>query len=699
MASSTPLLASAKFELEYNQGSVYGDDDRAAVLRVLDANAPSCGKEVLAFEKEFAEFSGVSHAIAVGNGSQALELAYRAVLKLTQCTAVRKEVIVPAVSWMATAGAAILAGINTVKFADVVDPTVCVDIEAIKRLVSPNTIAVTVVHLFGRPVDGVEELAEWLKSRNIYLIEDCAHAVGSVTSTGAACGTIGDIGIFSFQQQKNMVTLGEGGMCTTNNPAVRELIVGYRSVCAMSYDPKGKYLALDQMKHPMGHRYWMVDFLDHGHNFRMIDMQAAVGRVQLRRVREWNLRRADIARMIATGLSDISSILRLPDVSNSGSSVHSWHVFHVLVTDAFPLPKEDFMWSMLNEFGIKVWNHYSPMHLATSFRSQGMGSLGDCPVAEALFEQYVSLPIHARLTDAAVLYMIDAIKQLASRTPIVRLAEAPMLNELLKLSEPLSSNNADGNDQAILQQQWSLFEPMVGAAVLDGLFATREANSAISVTRSPGRLDLMGGNDDYTGGLVFECTIAEGTYVAAQAVGTELVLRNRQLSEIDIFIPLDIICRSNLTASKLAAAVMDRFPSKRWLLYVVGVLFWLYKRFPDKMFRHGQQGLSLLIWSQVPLNRGVSSSASVEVAIMKAAAHAFGISMEGELLATACQWAENEVCSSACGLMVRPIVVHPIILSCHCVFRIKWRSLWVGHSWRCVASLLLYAAPLPFQRT
>ena len=106
------------------------------------------------------------------------------------------------------------------------------------------------------------------------------------------------------------------------------------------------------------------------------------------------------------------------------------------MTDEFSLPKEEFMWALLNEYGIKTWNHYSPMHLATSFRSRGLGKVGDCPVAEALFEQYVSLPIHPRLTNDAVAYMIESVRQLASRPHVAREITAPLLSKLLVLYDP-----------------------------------------------------------------------------------------------------------------------------------------------------------------------------------------------------------------------------------------------------------------------
>lgn len=531
----------------------------------------------------------------------------------------------------------------------------------------------------------MEDLAIWLNDRNIILIEDCAHAIGA-RYNNKLCGNIGDIGIFSFHQQKNMVTLGEGGMVVTNNSKLRELLIGYRSLCAKSYDPKGKYLQIDPIKNPMDHRYWMMDFADHGHNFRMLDMQAAVGRVQLSKVLHFNAKRSHVAKMLYEGLVNTHVGLIPADIdcnynNNNDKFVHSWHLYHVLITDHFPLSKEKFMWTLLNNYGIKAWNHYSPMHLASSYRSNGLGKVGDCPTAEYLFEQYVSLPVHPRLTDEAVLYMINAIKEISLFPRVERLCKTPLLNSLLALSNDsdlaVNKNNKlliendnvhKNNENPIVNPQWKSFQKQIKQCLDDGFFSSTQ----LYITRAPGRLDLMGGNDDYTGGLVFECTIAEATFVAAKSVSNNLItIRNRQLSDDDITIPVLILQKPNLTPIELSTYLKKKFPKSRWPLYVVGVLLWLQNRFPKEMFNYNRNtneivenglGLSILVWSTVPLNRGVSSSASVEVAVMKAAAYAFGIDLKGELLATACQYIENEVCSSACGLMVKYDIIFDIFI-------------------------------------
>jgi galactokinase len=175
----------------------------------------------------------------------------------------------------------------------------------------------------------------------------------------------------------------------------------------------------------------------------------------------------------------------------------------------------------------------------------------------------------------------------------------------------------------------------------------------ICYSRAPGRLDLMGGNDDYTGGLVFEATIREATWAAVQLRGDRrIVLLNPQMRERGwqerVECPLD-----DLTTDEAVRALVNRDPGVRWTAYVLGLFHLLQKRCPGQV----RCGASVYIESDVPLNKGVSSSASVEVAVMKAAVGAYGINLAGVELAEACQSVENVIAESACGIMDQITVV------------------------------------------
>ena len=175
----------------------------------------------------------------------------------------------------------------------------------------------------------------------------------------------------------------------------------------------------------------------------------------------------------------------------------------------------------------------------------------------------------------------------------------------------------------------------------------------ICYSRAPGRLDLMGGNDDYTGGLVFEATIREATWAAVQLRDDRrLVFLNPQMKARGWHDRTEFSLDA-LTTDEAVRALVNRDPRVRWTAYVLGLFHLLQKRFPE----HVRCGANVYIESDVPLNKGVSSSASVEVAVMKAAAGAYGINLAGVELAEACQWVENVVAESACGIMDQITVV------------------------------------------
>jgi perosamine synthetase len=385
-------LPKAVHELEFNHGSIYGPEEAAAIAAVLADSAPSCGARVLEFEKAFAQYCGATHALAVTSATAGLDLALSAA-----GVGPGDEVITTPISWISTANAAAKLGAKVV-FADVDPNTLNIDPESVLRKITPRTKVILPVHLYGQCCD-VDDLSALARTHGILLIDDCAHTAGAEYK-GRKAGSLADISVFSFHQQKNMTTLGEGGMITTSDPALFQRMLGLRSLCCRSYDPKGKYLAFDESVHPMGKRYWHLDFDDLGENFRMTEMQAAVGLIQLRKLDVMNRRRMEIAAEYTRRLTKVRPLSVLPDRK------HVFHIFGVLVDH-----KEDFMWRMYTEHRIKVWSHYMPIHLTTAYRNLGHGP-GECPVAESLFERYVSLPIHPRLAPQAIDYLCSTIEAL-----------------------------------------------------------------------------------------------------------------------------------------------------------------------------------------------------------------------------------------------------------------------------------------------
>jgi perosamine synthetase len=388
-------------ELEFKHGSVYGDEEAAALLDVLKASAPSCGSKVKEFEERFAAYCGTQFGLAVTSGTAGLQLAM-----IAAGVGPGDEVVTTPISWISTANAAVLQGAKVI-FADVDSRTLNLDPASVAAKINPRTKAILPVHLYGQCCD-MDPLMELARSREILVIEDCAHAAGGEYK-GRKAGSLADIGVFSFHQQKNMVTLGEGGMITTNSRRLYERMLSFRSLCCRTYDPKGKYLPIDEAVQPMGKRYWFLDFDDIGFNFRMTDAQAAVGLAQLRKLDTLNQRRIEIAQRYCERLGKLKGLTQpsvLPEVR------HVFHIYCVLVEPDFALSKEDFMWELYTRNGIKTWSHYMPIHLTSAYRKLGHHA-GECPRAEALCEKCVSLPIHPRLTQESISYLIESIENLA----------------------------------------------------------------------------------------------------------------------------------------------------------------------------------------------------------------------------------------------------------------------------------------------
>jgi dTDP-4-amino-4,6-dideoxygalactose transaminase len=393
------------FELEFGHGSIYGEEERQAVLDVMDHSAPSCGPRVKEFEEAFADYCGARYGLAVTSATAGLQLAMIAAELQPG-----DEVITTPLSWISTANVIQTAGATAV-FADVEPHTLNLDPDSVAAKITPRTKAILPVHLYGQ-VCAMDEINRIASAAGALVVEDAAHAAGAEYK-GRKAGALGDIGVFSFHQQKNMVTLGEGGMITTSDKGLYERMLSYRSLCCRTYDPKGKYLPIDETVEPMGMRYWRLEFDGIGFNYRMTDAQAAVGLVQLRKLDALNQRRIEIAREYTAGLEGIRGLKLL---SPWPDRKHVYHIYAVLVTPEFPLSKEEFMWRMYTEKKIKVWSHYMLIHLSEAYRRLGH-KCGECPVAESLADQYVSIPIHPRMTVESVQYVIDSIRELSGAKP------------------------------------------------------------------------------------------------------------------------------------------------------------------------------------------------------------------------------------------------------------------------------------------
>jgi len=386
-------------ELEAKFGSRYGEEEAAAILDILKKNAPTSGEACIAFEEAFARYCGVAHARACSNGTAALFLSLKAL-----GIGPGDRVLTTPLTWIATAAAGATLGAE-VDFVDVDPDSYNLDPEKLTAKLTPNTKAVLPVHLYGQCAD-MDHLLALSRTHGFALVEDACHAIGAEYK-GKKAGTMGESGCFSFHEQKNISTLGEGGMIITNNAALFEQIALYRSHCTRVYGASTKYCSLDEAKFPQGKRFWYQDFDDCGYNFRMTDIQAAVGLVQLGKLDALNAQRILLAEQLTERLATIPG-LRVPRLQKN-----SKHVFHLypleIDADIYGLGKEDLLFNLYHEKGIKLGTHYIPLHYSTAFQQRGM-TRGMFPVAEALYERLVTIPVHPRWTQDAVDYLIDSLR-------------------------------------------------------------------------------------------------------------------------------------------------------------------------------------------------------------------------------------------------------------------------------------------------
>ena len=346
-----------------------GNEENTAVLAVLASGMIAQGPETAAFEEEFAAYCGVPHAVATNNGTAALHAAL-----LAAGVGPGDEVVVPAFTFFATASSVSMCGARPV-FADVDPATATIDPADILAKVTEKTKAVIAVHLYGQPCD-VGAVREVCDDADLIFIEDAAQAHGA-TYQGKKTGSLGDLACFSFYATKNMAT-GEGGMVTTASD---------------EYDERLRRV----INHGQSEKYLHTEL---GYNYRMTDINAAIGRVQLAKLDGFNRRRQENAAYYNAHIT--APGLVLPSIAPGRT--HVWHQYSLRVTGAFPLSRDELM-ACLRERGIGCAVHY-PVALSRQPYYAGAAS---CPVAEALAASVLSIPVHPGVTDEARAYVADTI--------------------------------------------------------------------------------------------------------------------------------------------------------------------------------------------------------------------------------------------------------------------------------------------------
>ena len=350
------------------------DEVRAAIDDVLEGMQLTIGPNVKAFDQEFAAFCGAKHAIGVGSGTDALQLVIRAL-----GISAGDEVITVSHTFFATVEAVLYSGARPI-LVDVDEKTFNMDLAAAAQAITPRTKAIMPVHLYGRTID-MKPLLALAKDRGLQVIEDACQAHGAMLDTGGKAGNAGNASAFSFYCSKNLGAYGEAGSITTNDD---QLAAELRSL----------------REHGQSTRYYHPVI---GYNARLDEIQAAILRIKLRKLPEWNLRRQAIARHYNEQLNGSGVIV--PELPEGGR--HVFHVYAIRVPDG----KRDALRAHLSERGIGTGVHYPvPIHLQEASAFMGYRQ-GDFPVTERLANEVVSLPMFAELTDAQVETVAGAVKE------------------------------------------------------------------------------------------------------------------------------------------------------------------------------------------------------------------------------------------------------------------------------------------------
>lgn len=353
-----------------SQHTEIADEVRAGLDAVFAATAFVGGPDVAHFEREYADFVEVDHCIGVANGTDALELALRAV-----GVEPGGEVVVPANTFIATAEAVSRIGAVPVPV-DVDARHLLIDPTAVERALTPRTQAVVPVHLYGQAAP-VDHLTYICTAAGVALVEDAAQAQGAL-HRGRSAGGLGRVGATSFYPGKNLGAAGDAGAVTTNDPEVAarvRLLSAHGSATRYVHDVVGM-------------------------NSRLDTVQAVYLRAKLGRLEKWNALRRAAAVRYAELLAEVDAVV-LPAVAEGNE--HVWHLYVVQVED------RDRVLAALHEAGVGAAIHYpTPIHLTGAYRGLGLGP-GAFPVAEAAGDRIVSLPLFPHITEDQQSYVADTL--------------------------------------------------------------------------------------------------------------------------------------------------------------------------------------------------------------------------------------------------------------------------------------------------
>ena len=371
-----------------------GEEEVLAVSDTLRSGWITTGPQTLRFEEEFAAYVGAAHAVACCSGTAALHLALRAF-----GIGPGDEVVTTPYTFVASTETILYVGAKPV-FVDVDPTTLNMDPEAVESAITPRTKAILPVHIAGFPCE-MDRITEIAARRGLRVLDDAAHALPA-SFHGRRIGAIGDATAFSFYATKNLTT-GEGGMITTGDPKLAE---------------KMRVLRLHGIQGDAWKRYtkggrWFYEVVDQGYKYNMSDIQAAMGRVQLRKLDALDLIRRDHARRFRRAFADLPLVLQREDDEDRRSALH---LFIVRLDPARTGWSRESLIEALREEGVYTSVHFIPVHLHPYYRDLGFRR-GMFPLAEAAYDQAITLPFYPAMPSSSLERLLEVVHTLLSSRP------------------------------------------------------------------------------------------------------------------------------------------------------------------------------------------------------------------------------------------------------------------------------------------
>ena len=362
-----------------------GEEELNNIRDAFERSWVGLGPKVREFEEAWSAFIGCKASLGVNSATAALHLAVQA-FQFPK----GKKVMVPAITFSATAFAPVYNGLEPV-FIDSDEQLVSMCLEDMERKMDPDVVAIIPVHFAGHP-SNMRDIISFARRHNLKVIEDCAHTAGGVYE-GKALGTWGDIGCFSFEEKKCMTT-GDGGMMSSDDAELLEYIKPARwvGIDKDTWKRSAGYTSADQDA-----MHWFYEISILGFKYNMNDLAASIGLAQLQKLPDMNRRRSGHIRSYLNGIEDLNNIHPLLPYE---PEKYVYHLFGVRC------PNREKLILHLKSRGIATGVHYVPLNTYPFFKPWDNG----CPVAEKIWKEFVTIPLHSELTEEEVQYVINALR-------------------------------------------------------------------------------------------------------------------------------------------------------------------------------------------------------------------------------------------------------------------------------------------------